>query len=796
MPHRFSTRTRLPGLAWLCLASVPVVGQDQPPLDWVPRADLPPAMAERLGSACSGAYLDPLADAEAADPATAPIVIDANRATRDGPQIELQGDIEIQQGERRITATAMRYDQTAERASLDGPVTIRQPGMLVTGSGAEMNMAGREAEFNDGRFVMHENHLRGSAGRIEQRGDGIVVLEDGLITSCEPGAEAWRVRGESLRINTRSRRGYGRNVWLDIQGVPVFYLPYFTFPVGSDRQSGVLAPSISRTNGGLDLAVPFYWNLAPNYDLTITPRYAGGHGAMVEAEARYLSRYSYNSLAMAYLPDDKGGGDLDVDELVEQGADENLLRPYVGDSRWLVNLEHNGLGRSGLFSEIAYARASDIDYLRELSVASFGISSETFLTQRATVGYRLPNWTFALSGRAYQNLLADLAPNYRQVPSLAAQGDYQFGRWGLELNQVVTRFEHPDPDYLTGTRLNLDYALSYRMEPGWGFVRPEGGVQGLAYWLDDTNLQPDADTSPALGTYWASLDTGLVFERDNGRQTLTPRLYYLYRHYRDHQDLYDVSLDGGDVNFDTTPLTFNYNQLFRDRRFIGGDRLDDANQLSVGLTFQWFDEDRLNPAAGFSVGQVIYLEDRRVLLAGGAEAQTGQESDWAGQFFARLGPYLDLSGDAVVSPESGRISRASLGVGFGRDYTRYINVEYRFLREDELAALSLPVDQLDTVFTFPFREQWQVVGRLFWDIEQSRELDAFVGFQYDDCCYRLRVLARRWLDSRLAALVTDPERGYDQGIFFEADFKGLASSGERIRSLLAEHLPLFRDDHF
>lgn len=766
--------------------------------DWVPADQLNRQQRLNLGPACRGTYIDPLSLNGQAfeDPAVSPIYIDSDSAHQAGTMIRLDGNVDIRQGSRLLRADAITYDQSIETAELNGQVEIREPGLLVRGSGAKVNMQGNEASFSGGEFVFHESHLRGSAERIEQLPSGVISLENGRITSCEPFEETWQIRGDRLRINPHTMQGYGRNVWVTIGKIPVLYAPVITFPVGSERQSGLLFPSLASNDGHPDITIPFYWNIAPNYDATIAPRYAGGHGMMLETEFRHLSGYAENVFNLAWLPKDEGGADPDLDQLEREGYSEEVLRPFKDEKRWLVNLDHHGEAYGRWYSGIEYTRASDIDYFRDLSVASFDVVNNTFLTQRAALGLRLPNWHFNVRAQAYQNLLADLEPAYRQLPRIQAQGRYKWNAWGLAMDHEYAQFTHKNDTFITGSRVFADYAVTWNRERSWGFVRPKAGVQALAYQLDEGNLRADADSTPALATSYGSLDAGLVFERNAGQQILQPRLFYVYRNYTDHSDLYDVAdPDLGvrrDVNFDTTPLTFSYHQLFRDRRFIGRDRLDDANQLTIGITGQWMDQLRQRPRMELSVGQVHYFQDRRVTLSETSETQTLQESDLAAQFYGQLNNEWRVTSDWLFNPKNSRIMRASTELAYNDARKRFFSLGYRYVREDPLATTSVPMDQLDAVATFPLKAQWQLFGRLFYDLESSRELDTFIGFEYDDCCYRLRVMARRWLDSKLAELVNDRDRHYDNGIFLEVDLKGLTSSGARVQQLLQEHIPTFR----
>lgn len=761
--------------------------------DWVPAEQLTAEQRAVLRHACSGAYVDPLADEDSGgDPALAPIHVEANRSSMAADEIVLEGGVKVSQGPRRIAAERMSYNRQTEQAALQGTVEIRQPGLLVRGTGGELNMAGEEARFEGGEFVLHNDHLRGTAGLIEHQAGGVVVLEDGSLTSCEPGDEAWLLKGDRLRLDTVRNQGSGRNVVVEVAGVPVVYIPYITFPIGDERQTGLLAPFVGYSNGGVDITIPWYWNIAPNADTTIAPRYVSGHGAMLETEWRYLNQHSYNALSFAWLPHDKGGAELDPDLTIE--ADD--LRRHKGDNRWLVGFQHEGGDDSRWYSEIDFAKVSDADYFKDLSPESFELANNTSLGQGALLGYRLPNWNISARVQTYQNLLVDLTPNYRQLPRLQMNGRYNWDALHLSLENEWAYFDHEDERFVQGQRASLDYQLAWNKQWLWGFFRPSAGVEALAYQLRQENLRADADKDPTLAAPYASVDFGLIFERNGGQHTLEPRLFYLNRASADHSDLYNVTDErfgpSRDVNFDTTLLTFSYDQLFRNRRFAGGDRIGDANRLSVGVTSQWLDAEGVQPLASFSLGQVIYFDDRQVTISGNEQSQTLESSDLAGRVLAQMTRNIQLRSDFLYNPKSERVMRATTGISYSDLDHRHIKMDYRYVREDRFEQFTLPVNQLDTAFAVPLSDQWQVVGRLFYDLDTNKELDAFIGFEYDDCCYRVRMLARRWLDSKLAVLVNDDERRYDHGIFFEVDLKGLASSSQQIQRLLSESLPDFR----
>lgn len=776
-------------LAQLCFAA------EQ--LDWVPKSQLTAEQLKLVGPSCSGLYIDPLAkEPTPKDLDKAPICVDANTANMsEGQTVRLTGDVVITQGSRRLKAAQMLYDKQGDEAALTGGVLIRQPGAVIRGNEARVSMSKNQAQFTGGDFILHATHLRGSAKTIEQTTTGKVVMHDGQLTSCEPGSQTWLLEGSELTIDPQSSQGSGRDITVTIGGIPVFYTPYIIFPVGSERQTGLLFPTVGLNNGKLDYAQPWYWNIAPNLDATLTPRYAGGHGAMLETEVRYLHRRANNELRLSYLPNDAAELSAAEKALVEQGTDEQTIHPFKDNERWLVNWDQQGGFDLPWYSKVDYSQASDVDYLRDLSTASFTASNDTYLNQSFTLGYNFANWRLNLRAQSYQNLLLDIDEAYRQLPRVNLDGLYQFGDFGLVLQNEYANFTHPNTQRLdgstiiTGSRSRLNYQLNWQYEPAFGFVKPAVGAQVLAYQLNDTGLLPGVDAAPNIAAQYMSLDSGLVFERDSGQQLFEPRLYYLYRSSADHSSLYNLTADGQAVNFDTTPLTFSYEQLFRDHRYAGGDRLDDANHLALSLTGRLLDE-HYREYLSASVGQLVYFDRRQVFLGDSPVSALAQtRSDFAGQIKTVVSETLNAQTDLLYNPTSGRLMRFSSGLNMHKDSNLY-NLGYRYVRQNEEAEnqVEQTIDQVDLSALHSLNAQWTLMARAFYDINGRKPMDSFIGTQYEDCCYSLRVLARRWVNSKLAGLAQDDQRQYDQGVFFEVELKGLGSSGQRIQNLLKESI--------
>ncbi|MDO6423092.1 LPS-assembly protein LptD [Saccharophagus degradans] len=776
--------------------------------DFVLAENLTPAAQSALLPGCTGMYIDPLGDqTNAPSPENTPLIVEADDSVLTGAQkAQLDGNVQISQGARSIRADSMTYSRETEEASLAGGVTIRNPGLLIRGDKASMSTTRNQASFENAIFVLHGQHIRGQADAIRQTSDSSIVLEGGSITSCEPGSNAWSLGGAEIKIDNEKGQGTGKHITLKVGKVPVMYVPYIAFPLGDQRQSGLLFPSISSSdNGGLDAAVPFYWNMAPNYDATITPRIISGRGAMLEVEGRHLNKRFYTESNIAYLPNDDGGQDKDLDTLVSNGdITESQAHPYTGQNRWLGHLSQQGGSASngGWYSTIDFTKVSDQDYFRDLGASSFSEQNQSYLDQRAELGYLFEHWTVSAMAQNRQVLLYDLDTPYRRAPQLNAIGHYSVNGFEFKLDNELVRFDHPSNEWrngdtlITGSRLSTDYRAAWPIRGRWGFIKPEVGYKALGYQLESDGLASSAESSPTLGAAQASIDMSVIFEHRGGSimQTIEPRVYYLHRAYTDHSDLYAVTTDGQNVNFDTSIRTFSYSQLFRDSRFGGRDRLDDANQTTVGLTSRWYSNESGRELFSASIGQVFHNADRRVGL-NGEELNTGQTSELAADVSVMLGPLSRFYVNSIYDTEAAEITRASSGVYYhSQDLSTLANLSYSYVRDYRQSSIAAgtteatDIDQVDLSFVTPINKQWSLMGRYNYDFTQAQELETFLGFEYNDCCYRVRLLARKWLDSNIASLTDNHDLEHDQGVFFEVHFKGLGGSGAKVNSILEDSI--------
>jgi LPS-assembly protein len=787
-------------------------------VDWVDETALSEEQKQAMKPGCCGAYIEPESTHEDAHlkPSDAPLRASANSSeVQQESEAKLEGDVRLTQGHRVLESDKAIINQEANTADLSGNIRLREPGLLLTGASANIDMNTNDAVIDGASYLLHEAGLRGDAKTLKHHGDNRMVMQNASMTQCEPDSNLWYFESSELEIDPNTMQGIGKHVRLKVKGVPVFYAPYLRFPIGDQRMSGFLFPSFSSgDDNGLDIAIPYYLNLAPNYDATITPRFISERGEMLELEGRHMSANTKTDLSLAHLADDDGGDDSELLELVEAGDADAIDRYYKGEDRWLVDFNHKGNYDSGLYSTVDYTRVSDIDFFRDLDTTSLEVNSTTHLKETGTLGYRTDNWHSKIKVEQYQTISATANTPYQQMPRINVDGEYELP-WNLkaELNHEYTDFDHRDADsevWVTGQRAFIDYGLTWDKEWIWGFFKPGVNVKHLNYQLDDEYLVNGASDSPSFTVPQASLDMGLYFERNgnlfgNGyMQTFEPRLFYFYSDYENQDELIGIDTDGGHIDFDSSEMTFSYSQLFRDRRFNGYDRIGDDNRLSVGLTTRFIEMSTGIERFRASVGQIYYYDDHAIDLTltkdqalANAE-NTANDSEIAVELSGRIYDHWTLSSNLMFDEDDNdKVSRGNINLRYRDDDYRLFNLGYRYVRKLDTTDLDgdgsvtdnhpyALIEQADISFAWPLVGEWSVVGRYNKDITNSRDLETLAGLEYNSCCYQVRIVARKWLDTDLHNVIDDTLLEEDKGIFIEFQLKGLGSIGSKMEGILSD----------
>jgi LPS-assembly protein len=561
-------------------------------------------------------------------------------------------------------------------------------------------------------------------------------------TTCPSGKPDWQLFARELELRHDKGMGKARGAKLTFKGVPILYAPYFSFPIDDRRKSGFLYPNVGHANDtGFAIGAPWYWNIAPNQDAIIEPRYFTERGFMLSGDYRFLTRRSSGEFDMDYLRNDRK-----TDQERYRYLFQHFSSPWL---RW----------RTGLIVD----RVSDDRYYQDFGT-SLGQTSRQFLRSSAELRGVGRYWNLLLTADDFQVIDESVLPTnepYRRVPRLLFWLDRPFTGSGLSL-ALDSEFVYFDRDAgTTGARADLYPNLYWEMREHWGFLKPSVGYRYTAYDLDLRGA-PGND-SPSTGTLIASMDTGLMFDRrtaNGGLQTLEPRLFYLYvpREQQDDQPL-----------FDTGDFTFGFSQLFNTNRFSGGDRQGDANQLSMAVSTRHFDGPTGQVLWSLSVGQIFYLSPQEVQIDG-MPVMDEELSPLLAEFRWRPFSRLNATAGAQYNWQDNELDLGMFGIEYRGDEGRRAAFEYRYRRNR--------VDQFDIRVFWPITSSWRALSRINYSFADSDMLEFQAGVEYESCCWAVRTVVRRYLRNR--------DGDYRDAIYLEFNLKGLASIGTSGRELFAD----------
>lgn len=759
-----SARTRR-GLPALALVMLPCLVAAESPETW-PVLEQERGRWDSCADAPPGFQMAPLTLPD--DPDT-PMIIDADQATFDSRSRvhDLEGDVEVERGGQRLRADRMRYREDEDRAEARGRMLYRQEGLILGGSQGHMRLAEDQGEMDDVEYVFAETLMQGRSRHVAIESRQVVLLSDATYSTCEPGDELWNMRASRIRLNRESGRGDAWHARMMMFGVPVFYTPYVNFPIDDRRKTGLLPPTLSQSDRtGTDISAPFYWNIAPNYDATIIPRYLSKRGMMLDNEFRYLqNRFnSEGELRVAYLPDD--------DEF--------------GSDRWSVAFNHRMRLARNLRFRGEFNRVSDDEYFRDLGTSLYRSSSNN-LPSEGTFTYSTTDVRARLRTQVFQNLNPDLnVANrpYERVPQL----DYLFtpGRTevgGLPLQGEfygeAVRFDTPGRRIRdTGNRFDIAPRVSMPFESAAGYVRPALTLRATSYDLDRGSINQGESETVNRVLPLASIDSGLFFDRhfegfgQNLTQTLEPRLFYLYVPYTDQDDI---------PLFDTGRPEPNLFQLFSENRFIGGDRVGDTNQVSLGLTSRFRHRDTGREYFRIGVGQAYFLSDRRVTAFADDDPDTRNRSDIITETQAFLPAGFQARTELQWDPSTSKTTLAGARLAWmpvnaeaSHGLRPVITGGYRSRFRDDQRRL----DIADIAAVFPITRRWSGLGGWRYDSLEGQTIEAFGGLEYRDCCWSIRLVSRYFRE--------EPQEEPDRQILLQFEFRGLGRIGDNVRDLLDE----------
>jgi LPS-assembly protein len=648
---------------------------------------------------------------------------------------EAIGNVELFRADQYLSTEVVRYRPATGTVSVPSPLEYRDAQIELRASSGLFGIFEEKGDFNDLEYGLVGSSARGGAERVSVSGTQRSELYNLWFTTCPGEDPEWVLSARELELRHEEGVGVARGARLKLGRVPVLYLPWMTFPIDDRRKTGFLYPTIGTANdNGLELSIPWYWNIAPQQDAVLEPRWFGERGFMLSSEYRLLTRRSYSVLDFDLMPDDR----------------------ETGEERWRYeadwNMAINRTWRSGAHLE----RVSDDNFFQDFG-GGLAQTATQFLRSDADLSGSGRYWIFSALVDDFQVIDDSVEPDsepYSRLPRFSFLLDAPLGRsdFGARVDAEAVYF-HRDTG-VTGGRLDLFPSLLWSRQGRLGFVEASAGYRYTTYALDLEGAT--GDESPNRGVPIFSLDTGTYFDRVTGRgnrQTLEPRLYYLYVPFEDQSTLPD---------FDTGEITFGYAQLFHSNRFTGADRQTDANQVTLAATSRIVSGTTGRDLLGFTFGQILYLEPPRVTLED--DAPLNEDTS---PLLAQL-QWHPLDRTSVRLGIEWSWENSELNVGVAALDHRWkngsrIGFGYRFRRDR--------IDQFDARFLYPINENWRAFTRVNYALDDSELLEGLIGVEYESCCWALRVSARRYLRDRNGRERT--------ALYAELRLKGLGAFGRR-----------------
>ncbi len=746
-------------------------------------------------------------EAPKADPAAAatrdqlPTDIEGDQLSGTSVIPQYQGNVALKRGDQFMGTDNLRFDTETGNYIADGNVRYSDSSIRLTAKRAEGNQETDSHKISDIRYQLVSRRGNGSADSIDLQGS-VGQMHRSTYTTCDPSQPVWKLAAPQIEVDNDEGFGTARNAVLRVGKVPVMYMPWFKFPIDDRRLTGLLYPKLSLSGrNGFDYAQPIYFNLAPNYDDTLTPRWMSRRGLMLDNEFRYLYGGGRGQLETEWMPHDS---------LRDRERGKVVFSGYHNiDSHWQA--------RASL------AWVSDERYMEDFANRLLGVTASNLQSTAGLYGTGR-TWTAGLMADHWQltdYTLTEAALPYSRQPRLFGTWDDSFGRWfqaGVYAEAV--RFTHDDihgktivdGEYVRdgsltrmdgGSRLDIKPYVSMPLAGAAWYITPTLAWRYTAYDLDRgladsirrsqlvadgidpataTPEQLRGNTTPHRSLPIASLDMGLFFDRETeigGKSylhTLEPRLFYLNTPYRDQRDL---------PLFDTRAFTFSWGQLFRDSRFTGADRQNDANQLTTALTTRLIRQADGREKLSASIGQISYFDDSRTTLGSGDAIVQQGNSAWVADVNWAINDRWTLGSTYQWNPKYRKEDLASVRARYLMPGDGVVNLTYRYRRNP-----STNVDQLkqaDLSFLYPINPRWSIVGRYYYSMLDNKPLEIIGGVQWDSCCLAVRALARRYVRNR--------EGDMNNSLQVEFVLKGLSSVGQDTdRTLRRAILGYNRDD--
>ena len=710
------------------------------------------------------------------NPNDLPVYIEADQAEITQPRSGIyKGNVDVKQGNRHLQSAEVEVQQQGSGDNVQryafarGGFDYRDNQINLLGDDAKIHLNTKDTDVRNAHYQLVDRQGRGSAESVELR-DDYRVMKNATFTSCLQDDHSWSIYADEMRQHVKEEYAEMWHARFKVQGVPVFYTPYLQLPIGDRRRSGLLIPTLGHgSRDGYFYAQPVYWNIAPNLDATLTPKYMSRRGWQLNSEFRYLTTLGEGQIAGEYLGDDR-------------------LKDYDSENRkrHLFYWKHNAAFARDWRLDLNYTKVSDKRYFNDFDSA-YGSSTDGYADQTGRIAYYQPNYNIAMFVKQFQIFDEVVIGPYRALPQI----DFNYYQNGLLGNKVdfklfsqAVRFDNDSAQMPTAWRFHGEPSVNTTLSNRYGSMNLEAKLYATQYQQKKGRSDKAEDVESSVNRILPQLKIDLQSVLASSQtfisgytQTLEPRAQYLFRPYKDQSNI-GSKLNSQYLGFgyDSSLLQQDYFSLFNSRRYSGLDRIASANQVTLGGTSRFFDENK-EERFNIAVGQTYYFEPSRIDENRDNRTE-GSSSSWAIEANWKINDLMRWRGGYQYDPQLGQVSLANTGIEYNPTKNNVVQLNYRYASKEyinqnltaEANRYNQDIKQLGVQVGWELSDHWAIAGRYYQDLALKKPVEQYLGVQYNTCCWSVGVGARRYVTSRQNQ--KNDDIFYDHGIGVTFELRG------------------------
>ena len=712
------------------------------------------------------------------NPNDLPVYIEADQAEITQPRSGIyKGRVDVKQGNRHLQSAEVEVQQQGSGDNVQryafarGGFDYQDNQINLLGDDAKIHLNTKDTDVRNAHYQLVDRQGRGSAESVELR-DDYRVMKNATFTSCLQDDHSWSIYADEMRQHVKEEYAEMWHARFKVQGVPVFYTPYLQLPIGDRRRSGLLIPTLGHgSRDGSFYAQPVYWNIAPNLDATLTPKYMSRRGWQLNSEFRYLTTLGEGQIAGEYLGDDR-------------------LKDYDSENRkrHLFYWKHNAAFARDWRLDLNYTKVSDKRYFNDFDSA-YGSSTDGYADQTGRIAYYQPNYNIAMFVKQFQIFDEVVIGPYRALPQI----DFNYYQNGLFGNRVdfklfsqAVRFDNDSAQMPTAWRFHGEPSVNTTLSNRYGSMNLEAKLYATQYQQKKGRSDKAEDVESSVNRILPQLKIDLQSVLASSQtfisgytQTLEPRAQYLFRPYKDQSNI-GSKLNSQYLGFgyDSSLLQQDYFSLFNSRRYSGLDRIASANQVTLGGTSRFFDENK-EERFNIAVGQTYYLEPSRIDENRDNRTE-GSSSSWAIEANWKINDLMRWRGGYQYDPQLGQVSLANTGIEYNPTKNNVVQLNYRYASKEyinqnltaEANRYNQDIKQLGVQVGWELSDHWAIAGRYYQDLALKKPVEQYLGVQYNTCCWSVGVGARRYVTSRQNQ--KNDDIFYDHGIGVTFELRGFS----------------------